>query len=42
MDDARLADEMTLDGIAKQLKANHSDLAAVKADVSALKVESAA
>ena len=39
MDDARLADEMTLDGIAKQLKAIHSDLAAVKADVSALKVD---
>ncbi len=39
MDDARLADEMTLDGIAKQLKEIRADLGAVKSDLGAVKDE---
>ncbi len=37
MDDARLADEMTLDGIAKQLDAIRSDIADVKTDLAGVK-----
>ncbi len=39
MDDARLADEMTLDGIAKQLKEIRADLSGVKADLGAVKAD---
>ena len=37
MDDARLANEMTLDGIARQLEAIRSDVAGVKSDVASMK-----
>ena len=37
MDDARLANEMTLDGIAKQLTEIRADLSEVKADLSGVK-----
>ena len=37
MDDARLAGEMTLEGIARQLEGIKSDLTDLKADVSGLK-----
>ena len=37
MDDARLAGEMTLEGIARQLEGIRSDLTDLKADVSGLK-----
>ena len=37
MDDARLANEMTLDGIAKQLTEIRADLGGVKADLGGLK-----
>ncbi len=39
MDDARLADEMTLDGIAKQLKEIRADLSGVKADLGGVKAD---
>lgn len=37
MDDARLANEMTLDGIARQLEAIRSDVAGVKSDMTDMK-----
>ncbi|MEO8681283.1 MAG: hypothetical protein ABI665_19690 [Vicinamibacterales bacterium] len=37
MDDAKLADDMTLNGIAKQLEAIRADLQGVKSDVAGVK-----
>jgi len=39
MDDARLANEMTLDGIAKQLTEIRADLSEVKADLGGVKAD---
>ena len=39
MDDARLANEMTLDGIARQLNAIRDDIAGVKTDVSSVRAD---
>ncbi len=39
MDDVRLANEMTLDGIARQLEAIRADISGVKDDISGLKGE---
>ena len=39
MDDARLANEMTLDGIARQLNAIREDIAGVKADLTGVKAD---
>ncbi len=39
MDDGRIGDEMTLEGIAKQLKGIRSDLEAVRSDVTAVRSE---
>jgi len=39
MDDARLANEMTLDGIARQLNAIREDIAGVKTDVAGVRAD---
>ena len=39
MDDARIANEMTLDGIARRLDSIQSDLVTVKQDVAAIKTD---
>ncbi len=39
MDDARIADEMTLDGIVRQLNAIREDIAGVKTDVAGVRAD---